>query len=155
MSNLDFGTWIAAIIAFGLSAAAFIKMGFEAVWTRLWDSIKALLGSPAVWAAAITMLLVGFCVGYIDGVSGKRVLRSEVAHLQQAGLEREKALVDATDKAKALEKELATWKAAGKGAPDAKSEAVAAVSKRPVIRAPKPRPAAGDAAKGQWWPFQN
>lgn len=153
MSNLDFGTWIAAIVAFGISVGAFLKMGFESVWKRLWDSIKALFGSPAVWFAAFTMLIVGFCVGYIDGVSGKRVLRAEVAQLRQAGAEREKALVDATNKVKALEADLATLK--GKGAPDAKSEAVAADFKRPVVRAPKPKPAAGEVAKGQWWPFSN
>ena len=153
MSNLDFGTWIAAIVAFGISVGAFLKMGFEATLTRLWDSVKALIGSPAVWLAAISMLFVGFCVGYIDGVSDKRALRSEIAELRSASEGHEKAKTAAEREVASLQAELNALKE--KGSSDAKSEAVAADFKRPVVRAVKPKPAAGEVAKGQWWPFSN
>ena len=153
MSTLDFGTYVAAIVAFAASAVAFLKMGLEAFWTRLWGSIKALLGSPSVWFAAISMLIVGFCVGYIDGVSGKRALRSEIAELRSASDAHQKAKTEAEAKATSLAAELKALKE--KGSPDAKSEAVAGDFKRPVVRAVKPKSAAGEAAKGQWWPFQN
>lgn len=160
MSSLDFGTWISAVVMFVMTVttaiAAAFRWIFQSAWTRLWASIKALFSSPAAWCAALSMLAIGlfsgFCVGYIDGVSGKRALRSEIAELRSASEGHEKAKTAAEAKVASLQTELAALKE--KASPDAKSEAVAGDFKRPVVRAVKPKPTAGEANKGQWWPWE-
>lgn len=60
----------------------------RAAWSRLvsvLDALRrsavALVSSPAVWVAATTLFVVGFCVGHIEGAYGKRQLRSKVVAL--------------------------------------------------------------------------
>ena len=101
----------------------------------------------------------GFWVGHIEGAAGKRALRSEVValELKAAAAETEsiiaagRATSAATegkkwkDKATALEAEVSTLRARVAG----QSSPVAAVSRRPVAKVPKP----AEPASRPFWPF--
>lgn len=157
MRNLfDLGTLAAAVGAFIVAAGIALRDVTGTVFRAIWDSFKALATSQTtVWLAVLLIFLGGFWVGYLQGVSGKRALRAEVAQLETAAAEREAALAEANARAKAASDEAQGWKAKAEGAAVSQPAAVAGVSRRPVARADKTKSGSGEAPKADWRPFSN
>lgn len=157
MRNLfDLGTLAAAVGAFIVAAGIALRDVTGTVFRAVWDSFKALATSQTtVWLAVLLIFLGGFWVGYLQGVSGKRALRTEVAQLETAAAEHVVALAEANARAQSASDEAQRWKAKAEGAAAPQPEAVAGVSRRPVVRAPKTKPSAGETPKADWRPFSN
>ena len=78
-------------------------------------------------------------------------LRAHADQLQATAKSDRSEVLELAAKAKALESELAKLKATAA----AKSEAVASVSRPRVAKVPTKKPAADEAPKVPFWPFQN
>jgi len=163
MSKADLGMiWSAAAGLFTvlIAAAAYAKDWLMQGVRKIGASFVALVASPAVWLAVGVTFLGGFWVGHIEGGAGKRALRSEVVALELKAAAAETEAIAAQgrataastegkkwkDKATALEAEVSTLRARVTGQPSP----VAAVSRRPVAKVPKP----AEPASKPFWPFQ-
>lgn len=133
----------------------------RAAWSRLvaWlDAIRrsavALISSPAVWVAATTLFVVGFCVGHIEGAYGKRQLRSKVVALDiKAQRESERADM-AERRARDSVARADEWKAKAEAVEaenvalrrqKPKASGVSPKQDTPVAAAPEPKP---------FWPWE-
>lgn len=162
MSKADMGMIWSAVAGLGtvlIAAAAYAKDWIMSGLRKIGASFVALVASPAVWLAVTAMFLGGFWVGHIEGAAGKRALRAEMVALELKAEAAETEAIAAQgratsastegkkwkDKAAALEAEVSTLRARVAG----QSSPVAAVSRRPVAKVPKP----AEPASRPFWPF--
>ena len=162
MSKADMGMIWSAVAGLGtvlIAAAAYAKDWIMSGLRKSGASFVALVASPAVWLAVTAMFLGGFWVGHIEGAAGKRALRAEMVALELKAEAAETEAIAAQgratsastegkkwkDKAAALEAEVSTLRARVAG----QSSPVAAVSRRPVAKVPKP----AEPASRPFWPF--
>ena len=163
MTKADLGTvwsFAAGLFTVLTAAAVYAKDWLIAGLGKIWTSFVALVASPAVWLAVGVTFLGGFWVGHIQGALGKRALRSEMVEVArkaeaaetESAIAQGRATSAATegkkwkDKATALEAEVSALRARVAG----QSSPVAAVSRRPVAKVPKP----AEPASKPFWPFQ-
>ena len=162
MNKADMGMIWSAVAGLGtvlVMGAAYAKDWLMSGFRKIGSSFVALVASPAVWLAVGVTFLGGFWVGHIEGAAGKRALRSEVVALELKAEAAETEAIAAQgratsastegkkwkDKAAALEAEVSTLRARVAG----QSSPVAAVSRRPVAKVPKP----AEPASRPFWPF--
>lgn len=146
------------------SMAPYLAWGWgylRAAWSRTvagLDAIRrsavALISSPAVWVAATTLFVVGFCVGHIEGSYGKRQLRSKVVALDTKA-QRESERADMAERrAKDSGVRADEWKAKAEAVEaenvalrrqKPKASVVPPKQDTPVAAAPEPKP---------FWPWE-
>ena len=131
---------------------------FVATLKAFFEGLSICVANPVVFLVIAAAFGGGVWAG-IDwdrhkvetAVAATTAMRAHVVQLQDTAKSDRGEVLELATKAKTLESELARLKAAM--AP--KSEAMAAVSRPRVAKAPAKKPAADEAPKVPFWPFQN
>lgn len=152
-----------ALVAYlGMAWRLVRKVGVA--WKR---SVVALVASPAVWLASLTVFVGGFWLGHVEGAMGKRAVVIERNGAQRDFEVMQAALAEANARARAAAAEAKRLhddaKARGSEPQTVASEAVSPPARRPVPRRQGVTPAksahatpkAPAAQPAPFWPFKN